>query len=60
MDVPHRIPTAEYRALLDLYMAADPSPVDDETDETVQKFLANEAARYGYDGWIEAYHEVEA
>lgn len=54
-----RIPTEQFRAILDLYMAADPSPVDEEADERCQRFLAEEASRYGYDGWVAAYHEVE-
>lgn len=49
----------EFRALLDLYMVSDPWPLTSEKSNTIRKLLSGEAQERGFDGWVEAYHEME-
>ncbi len=48
-----------YRDLLDWFMVSDPWTLDYHAEIRIQKELDKEAIRRGYDGWIEAYHEIK-
>jgi len=49
-----------FRELLNLFMVADPWPLEDEKSKAVIfGFLCAEASKRGYDDWIEAYHDFE-
>jgi len=51
----------DLRALLDLYMCSDPWPLTtDGSHEAVGGFLDGAARRFGYEGWVVAYHELKA
>jgi len=54
-----RLDDEEFRSLMDLTMVSDPWPLDDDSEESVERLLASEAARRGFDGWYEAYHGFE-
>lgn len=45
-----------FRALLDLIMCSDPSPVDARTDQLVRAWADEESKRWGFADWIDAYH----
>lgn len=49
----------QFRALLNLVMASDPTPLSDEEDDTVRDLLANEAHKRGFMDWIEAFHDFQ-
>lgn len=53
-----RMNDVEYRALLDLTMASDPSPLSDRLDRVLRGYLDRHAHALGYADWIEAYHYV--
>jgi len=53
------IPDTEYVALLNWYMSSDPFPTDPATETVVKDILNEEAEKRGFDGWVEAYHEIE-
>lgn len=53
------LPHAVYRVLLDLYMVSDPWPLEAKADGIMMAALTAEARKRGYDGWVEAYHELE-
>jgi hypothetical protein len=47
-----------FRSLLDLFMASDPWPLDDDKSRGVLfGFICAEASKRGYSDWIEAYHD---
>lgn len=46
----------EFRMLLDLAMVSDPWPLDQRAYDTLLDMLNDEAARNGFDGWLDAYH----
>lgn len=48
----------EFRLMLDLFMASDPSPLSAEADEELRKLLDRRAQKFGYDGWVEAFHRL--
>lgn len=48
-----------FRDLLDLVMVNDPWPLDDASEQRIKHLLITESEARGYDGWVEAYHEVE-
>lgn len=52
-----RLNNYEFRALLDLFMASDPTPLKSDADEIVARLLYGEAQARGYDTWTIAYHE---
>ena len=49
----------EFRALLDLFMASDPWPLDDAANETVERLLDRTAQTLNYPTWVEAFHSKE-
>lgn len=51
------IDDAEFKALLNLFMSADPFPASEEDHEKLLVLLNRESQRRGYDGWIEAFHD---
>ena len=46
----------EFRAMLDLYMVSDPWPLEDREHKIIGDMLDREAGKFGYEGWVEAYH----
>ena len=46
-----------FRALLDLFMASDPCPIDRMMGHFIRKELDRQADFWGYEDWVEAYHE---
>lgn len=52
-------PGAVLRALLDLRMASDPTPLTSEQDQAVTEWLSEVSHERGYGGWVDAYHEFE-
>lgn len=48
----------QFRALLELAMVSDPWPLPGEHESAVKMYLLKESKRRGYDGWIEAYHDL--
>jgi len=46
----------EFRALLNLFMSADPWPASTEDHTVIEDMLNKEAEAHKYDGWIEAFH----
>ena len=48
----------EFKALLSLFMASDPSPVSDEEDVLVRELLNRISYEQGFDSWEIAFHEV--
>jgi hypothetical protein len=48
-----------FRALMNLVMASDPSPVEADEDGEITKLLDGEARKRGYDNWIVAFHEFK-
>lgn len=52
-----RLTDEEFRALLNLYMASDPSPVSEEDDGEIWHLLATECDARNIDNWVVAYHE---
>lgn len=53
-----RLTQNEFVALMNLMMTADPFPAADRDEEIIERLLASEAARRGFGGWYEAYHEM--
>ena len=62
----------EFRALLDLYMCSDPWPVrtpipgyadryrvDDMNKALCEEFLQALSRKFGFSGWVDAYHEFK-
>lgn len=49
----------EFRALLTLFMASDPTPLSEEEDKEVGNMLDRESNKRGYDSWVVAYHEFK-
>lgn len=49
----------ELKALCKLQMVSDPYPLDESTQKTVEDFLDRKSNELGFDGWIEALHEIE-
>lgn len=52
-----RLTGEQFRAMLNLYMASDPSPVNEEDDGEIWGLLATECDARGIDDWVVAYHE---
>lgn len=52
------ITTEEFTALMALCMCSDPSPIEDQDDAYVEFFLNNVAGAFGFDNWIQAYHQL--
>ena len=48
----------EFKILLALFMVSDPWPLDEIDYNIMLDFLENESRSMGYDGWIDAYHEL--
>lgn len=48
----------QFRAVLDWRMCSDPWPGGDE--ETVDEWLNEMARTFGFEHWIQAYHELGA
>ena len=46
----------QFRALLNLFMCADPWPSFNCDRDVILSLLEEEAKRYGYSDWVEAYH----
>lgn len=49
----------EFRALMNLVMASDPSPLSLREDDILNILLDKEAEERGYDSWYVAYHEFQ-
>lgn len=49
----------EYRALLDLTMASDPTPLTKEAEGHLKSLLDREARARGHQSWEVAYHEFQ-
>ena len=45
----------EFRALVDLFMVSDPWPLDKAGEVILKAFADEEAKRWGFSNWIEAY-----
>ena len=57
----------QFRALLDLFICADPWPVPkingkvpDNSHEVIEELLNEEARKVGYSDWVDAYHNFSA
>jgi len=53
-----RFSAQEYGTLLQLMMTADPWPLAASERDRMVGMLNDEAEARGYDGWVEAYHEL--
>lgn len=47
---------AEFRAMLDLFMASDPTPLTKEQDESLRMWLDKESRARGFNSWVDAFH----
>ena len=47
----------QFRAFLNLMMVSDPWPLKDVEHASLLDFADSEAAKRGYENWIEAYHK---
>lgn len=45
-------------ALCKIYMCSDPTPLTSRADLMVEEFLAHCSSEHGYDGWVNAYHDL--
>ena len=48
----------EFRLMLDLTMASDPSPLSEVDDDALRRFLDARARASGFEDWIEAFHRL--
>lgn len=48
----------EFRLMLDLTMASDPSPLNDADDAALRECLDRRARSLGFTDWIEAFHRL--
>lgn len=48
----------ELGAFCNLVMCSDPSPVSPEDLSAIKRVLDREAQRYGFTGWVDAYHKL--
>lgn len=48
----------QFRAVLDWRMCSDPWPGGDE--ETIEEWMNEMARAFGFENWIQAYHELRA
>ena len=49
----------EFAAFLRLLMCSDPWPVEDaDSEASVKAWADGEAARRGFSGWVDAYHQM--
>ena len=48
-----------FRALLDAYMCADPTPWPSDVDDILTDELQEESRVRGYNSWVDAYHNFE-
>jgi hypothetical protein len=48
-----------FRALLNLVMCSDPSPVSPDDDKAIRDCLDEESKRRGFSDWIDAYHRFK-
>lgn len=46
----------QFRALMNLIMLSDPTPLPQPEDEAIQQLADEEAQKRGFLNWIEAYH----
>lgn len=46
------------KALCNLLMCSDPTPVSSEDDAALTAFADAESRHHGYDGWIVAFHMI--
>lgn len=53
------ISLAELQSLAGLFMANDPSPLTPEEDSRIIIWLNQASREFGYDDWIEAYHDYK-
>lgn len=56
LDYGEAVKREHFRALLDLIMCSDPSPMDARTDQLVRDWANEESKRWGFADWIDAYH----
>ena len=48
----------EFRAMLTWWMCSDPWVAGDKEHEVLLAFMEAESKRRGYEGWVDAYHEM--
>lgn len=49
----------EFKALMGLFICADPTPLPEAENAAVQEFLNRAAVEHDFSGWIDAYHRLE-
>lgn len=50
--------TAQFRALLDLWMVSDPWPLDEWQHDELGRFITEASKSLGFEDWVEAYHRL--
>jgi len=55
----HNLSAQEFGVLLRWKMQSDPIPVNSTDENRILGFLNSEAESRGYDGWVQAYHELQ-
>lgn len=52
------ISDVEFKVLLGLFMASDPTPLSSEEDDVVRDMLDRWSEQRGFDNWVVAFHSL--